>query len=261
MTPAAHPLSRLMDECSNGKNAALSPFFETFLDSTLIVPERHQQIVAKIEPRYPSDFCNLLGVVDGERIVVPIFTDVALLDEWAGRQLNARQYIGSELMKLVPNDWWACLNPGQECCKEFSPWEIGELKHGKSAIPSVIEEYLSGEAMEPLTIGPVEESEYRELTIALTKAAKESLPTVISLHLVRETGVDDNGDPCSRLLLGATVVKGAGGTADLVRSRLEAVAGLHTIGADEIYVFAGESGNDKVMTGLFKDFAPFYSRN
>lgn len=254
-------LAQLIDECSSGKNAALAPFFESFLDSWVIVPERHQQVVAKIEPRYPSDFCNLLGVVDEERVVVPVFTDNALMDEWAGRELKARRYIGAELLKIVPDGWWCCLNPGQECCKEFSPWEIGELRHGKSAIPAVIEEYLSGEAIEPLTLGAVEENEYRELFAALSRTAKESLPTVLSMHLVRETGVDDSGASCSRLLLGATVVRGAMESADVVRGRLEAVAGLHTIGADEIYVFVGESGADKVMAGLFKDFAPFYSRN
>ncbi len=258
-TPDA--LSKLMDECSSGTNAALAPFFESFLDSWLIVPERHQQVVAKIEPRYPSDFCNLLGVVDEERVVVPIFTDLAQMEEWAGRTLTARKYIGAELLKIVPDGWWCCLNPGQECCKEFSPWEVSELRHGKSAIPAVIEEYLSGEAIEPLTIGPVDENEHMELFTALSRTAKDSLPTVMSMHLVRETGVDDSGSLCSRLLLGAAVVRGALDSAELVRSRLEAVAGLHTIGADEIYVFVGETGNDKVMSGLFKDFSPFYSRN
>lgn len=253
-------LARLMADCSAGKNSALLSFFESFLESQLLVPERHQQVTAKIEPRYPSDFCNILGVVDGERVVVPVFTDGGLVADWSGNPLRLRRYVGSELVKIIPDGWWCSLNPGQECSKEFSPWEINELRHGKNAIQTVVEEYLSGEELEPLTIGAVADDEYQDLKAALVRAVEGELPTILEMTLVRETGLDDGNNSCSRLLLGASTIPGTDSSVELSRERLQNIAGLHSIGAEDIYVFVGERGKDKVMMNLFTEFRPFYSR-
>ncbi len=248
-----------MNACLNGQHSALQPFYLSLLTTTLIVPERYQTVPAKEEPKYPSSFSNLLGVIDGERVVVPAITEQRLVTEWANRELAVKSYRCVDLMGLVPAGWWCCINPGQECSKELSPWEISELKLGEKAVPAVVEEYLSGEQLEPLTLGAIADSDHRELKEALKRAVAD-LPTVTALHLIREQGVNEDNVTTSRLLLGASLLRGSDESLELVRGRLESVAAIHTIGDDELFVFVGEPQKDKLLIGIFKDFDPFFSR-
>src|SRR5262245_14534021 len=103
---------------SDGDENAARSFYSLYLTHNFIVPERYQDYQLNHVPSYPNDFVNVLGVQSDSRVIVPAFTDLALLKDWCHQELRYKELTGSKLLELMPADWWICINPGDEVEKE-----------------------------------------------------------------------------------------------------------------------------------------------
>lgn len=120
----------LLTNAAEGRAQDLEIFFRTFLSAQFHVPLRQQAAPLSHSPKYPNELVSVLGVLDGERTIVPVFSKEEFVAEWLGQELDCHSHSGAALLKLIPEGWWVCINPGQEVEKELSPWEIKKLRTG-----------------------------------------------------------------------------------------------------------------------------------
>ncbi|NLF25138.1 MAG: SseB family protein [Deltaproteobacteria bacterium] len=258
--PSARQLEGWMHEASLGSAAAAKLFFEALLGFPLVVPERYQEYPLSDSPIYPNDFVYVLGVQDKERVVIPAFTRPELVSEWCGVALTIREIITKDLFGLVPQDWWLVLNPGSETEKEFSPWEIAELRNGPEGIAAVIEDSFSPELAQTLDVKPVTEGQYPTLCQALKEAAAAN-PKISCVRLFKEEGKDIDGRETCQVLIGVEAPGQSTAQLDALKKEISAVAQPCQIGSDPFRVIISRDMQRSPGLSLFKNATPLYQKS
>ncbi|MDD2942884.1 MAG: SseB family protein [bacterium] len=139
-------LERLLTEVAQGNIALAENFYRELLMSSVFVPESAQtQDKNESKPilvgQTPENAQNWI-LVRAENIrYLPVFTCEEYGTDWASPSRLKFSYcsIKTLLWSLNP-DTHIYLNPGQDIGKEFTPWEISQLKLGSEAIPELIAE-------------------------------------------------------------------------------------------------------------------------
>lgn len=257
MNSADNLLERSLLPALEGDRLAAQAFFEAFLREPLIVPERRQAQKMSDTPDYPDEFLNILGVQDKERVIVPVFSRKELVVEWCGSDLALRSLTGADLLKLMPADWWICINPGADIEKEFSPWEIEQLKAGVAGIPAVLDEIYQDIIVEPLEVTAVEPSDYPTLHKELLAFAQQN-PGVQKMYLIRQSGKDADESIIHKLVLGLELAPGTQEQHDLLRDSAQNLVDRCQVGGDKVSVFTSVSGKGDMSFGLFGKSTPFY---
>ena len=253
--PVSQDLAALMELALEGDAKAAEHFYLKFLECELSVGERIQESALSNTAKYPNQFLNLLAIDDSDRTVVPVFTDPEFVKDWAGHEITLRTIKGSELISLIPDDWWIALDPGSEVNKEFSPWEIAQLKAGSESIPELVHELGLG-ITEEFEVAQVDEKEYQKLKETLIADAKTE-KKIKSLYLLKELSKDNEGREISVLLLGAAIDTAFPSELEQIQSRIQQLADRAQIGSDRVRVYAGKS-LATLSLGMFKETAPFY---
>jgi len=250
-------LTLLMERASAGDREATRAFFKSFFITPLFVPDRHQPIPPKKDITYPSEFNYLLGVESEGRYIVPAFTSPELLAEWGGN-LVYREITGERLLHVIPEEWYCVLNPGQEVEKEFTPWEIAQLRLGEGAIQEILDELaLADSLIVRKTVG-VMEGEGLALREALTEHARQ-IPPIRHLYLLKEECEDEEERVTIRYVVGVAVAASYSGQLDQHVEGVRRVCRIVQIGDTDVQVLGGLEGTHTLLLSMFQGVKPFYS--
>ena len=258
MNSAPSVLEQFLLPALEGDRVAAQSFFEAFLREPLFIPERRQAQKMSDMPQYPDEFLNILGVQDKERVLVPAFSRKELIIEWCGSELAVRSIRGADLLKLMPEEWWICINPAGEIEKEISPWEIDQLKEGVAGIAAVLDEIYQEIIVEPLEVQAVEAPEYPALHSELLSFA-EKTPAICNMYLIRQSGKDADENIINKLLLGLEISAAAQADPDTIKEQAQNLADRCQVGNDKVSVFTAISGHGDMSFGLFGKSKPFYT--
>lgn len=250
-------IEQLMLAALQGEQDAAATFYRLFLRSELFVLYRSQEQKLQQQPIYPNQFFNIMAVQDGDKVIVPTFTTEELISTWCAEKLRTRALSCTDLLQLLPEDWYICLNPGSAVEKEFTPWEIAKLKQGQGNVAEVVEELYLKEAIEVLEVTAANQQDHQAL-IASLKQAAPNYTEVRRLFLACENGRDIDNRPTSTLLLGIEALCKDPARLEKIKDELSSSARLSLIGDQEIKVRIGASGPNSMILGIFKDIAPFY---
>lgn len=245
-----------MFEALEGDSRAARTFFECLLGARFFVPERHQDRPLSDAPPYPNDFLNILGIKAPGRVIVPIFTRSELIESWCGVTLRFRTIGFAELMAIVPDDWWVCLNPGAEVEKELSPWELGLLKGGPQVIDELVSEFESENVAPTVQIRAPNDTEYGELRRGLLEYAATE-PEVAKIFILREEG-GEHREPI--VLVGVECFSSDRRTLDRVKELVEAEVARGLIGSDPARVMVGGKETNNFALTLFSKAEPIFTR-
>jgi hypothetical protein len=244
----------------NGQRAAVERFFRALLAGPLFVPERYQAQPLSDSPRYPNDFINILGIQDSDRVIVPAFSDPALIEEWCGTPMSYKTCTGPEVAEMLPEEWWMIINPGSEIIRELTPWEVSRLKDGDAALDELLHEAYSDMAAEPIRVRPLADGEFADSVAALTLYCKEN-ESLLRLFLLVEEGEASDGTEVSTLLIGAALSDSIPGSEySNVQSMLDSYVAPTLIGGQQKKIFVGGDSGGNVMLGMFKDAEPVFNR-
>ncbi|MCC6933884.1 MAG: SseB family protein [Deltaproteobacteria bacterium] len=138
MVQLVNLLEILKDAC-NGDAQAERKFYELIWEIELFIPLQlsgSEQIVQS------SAGEKYLSVEHEGRRIIPIFTSLDYLKEWAGHdEFALSKRLFKSFIQLVAEGSWIHLNPAQEYGKDFSPWEISLLKQsGLDALNEILNE-------------------------------------------------------------------------------------------------------------------------
>jgi hypothetical protein len=243
---------------SKGDESALTLLYEGLIEGPLYVPRRFQAQRMTDQPAYPSDLVDVLGLAEGDRVVVPVFADAGAIEQWCGNKLLYREMNGKRLAEAIPDGWWAVLSPGSEGEKDLSPWELEQLRAGVQAVPALIAELRDAEIVEPLEVAPAQGEEYAALRDALLEYCKAH-EEIERLWVLKESGLDLEERRVTRVLIGAELGASVGGTQlETITAELRATADRAQIGGDAAKVFVG-SGRDALILGAFRGAEPLYA--
>lgn len=262
MTPAngsALEIEQCMQAALEGDRRSTGRFFELLLKCTVVVPERFQDVPLQHEPEYPNPFMNLLGIADGDRVIIPVFTRSELLKAWAGSELRHKTLAYESLVPLVPPGWWICLNPSADVEKELSPWEIEHLRAGPAAIELLVTELTASDEGGLVTLEELEPTDWPELQESLRRNAP-SIAHLRALYVAKEEQEGYDSEPVYHLLVGAELDHEAGGDPEEVRSELRKLCNLATIGSDPARIFVGGPDTESLMLGPFQGLTPLWTR-
>jgi len=249
-------LDELMALAADGDRSSAEIFLSRFINEALFVVNRQQSAQLSDQPDYPNEFVSILAVKDQDRAVIPVFTRSELIEDWCGSKLEFRSLSGQRLLSIVPDDWWLSLNPGTELEKEFSPWEIIQLKGGPRNFAAIIEELYADEGPTQLTVEAFADGEFTNLISALTQATAQ-LPEVLKLYALKE-GDKELGH--TNILIGALRNKTTPSRHDEILTILKSVADLAQIGAEPVKVVVGDNLDQSPQLGIFKLLKPFFER-
>ncbi len=250
----------LLVSCDGDKEAA-HLFFQEFLTSTLVVPERYQAQPLSDSPEYPNDFFNLLGIQAAEeKSVIPVFARSELIEEWCGQPLEQQEMTGAELLERVPENWWLTLNPGSEHGKDFSPWEVEVLRGGDQQIPALIEELFPAYIADTLEVKPLNDEEHKTLADSLRELCPE-LSELHALYVLEQAGETKDGEEIDLILIGAEFNDSATTSqANEARDKIESAAQTALIGSNPVRLYTGTTSNRELTLGIFLKAEPLFSR-
>jgi len=240
-------LERKMEQALDGVPGGAKAFLEGFLQSTIFVPTRHQQHPLSDAPVYPNDLFELLALQDKERVIIPAFTQVDMIKDWCGNDLLYRKLQVQTLLERVPDEWWLVLNPGMQVEKEFSPWEIEQLRHGPDGVTEVLDDLEeNAEQLEPADVAAVTTG-YTGLRKGLREFFEKN-QNISKIYLLRSLK-DDNDS----LLIGIRVKSKDEQVVEELRDKCQRMAKKELIGAEDIKVLAALEDQPELALGIFQE--------
>lgn len=248
-----------LELAQEGNEERITQFYRDFLRAILAVPERLQPQKLSHQPTYPNDFVNILGIQDEQRVIIPIFTRSELIQIWCGQELLFKSYETDRFLTLIPEGWWVILNPGSEYEKEFSPWELDQLRGGIQSVPALVAEVIALDPIESVEFKAVPETELTDLRTKLKEDAR-LIPEVQKLFLIRENGRDLEGTLITTLIIGALIDPVPANDLKPIEERLRQTATYCQIGGESIKVRVGHVIEGNLLLGIFAGTPAFYER-
>lgn len=250
-------LTLLMERASAGDREATRAFFSELFQARLYIPDRHQPGTPMKEVPYPSNFNYLLGVEAEERFIVPAFTSEQFLIEWGGH-LIFREMTGERLLQTIPDGWYCVLNPGQEVEKEFTPWEIEQLRLGPEAIQEILDELAMDESLVIRRTVPLRAGEAGGLRASLEEYGQRT-PAVRHLYLLKEESEDEREKISIKYIVGVAIHSAESAKLDEYVEEIRALSRIAQMGDTEVAVYGGLEGTHTLLLSMFKGVDPLYS--
>ena len=244
-------------QASEGNREAIKNLLLGLLKGPIYVPNREQTLKLTHQPVYPAELTSILGVQDNERVIVPVFSRSDFIKDWFEKELFYKCYSGTSLFNILPDDWWLCINPGQEVEKDISPWEITKLKEGENSLPEILAEITSEtDVINTIEYKNIAEGEYLELINQLKGlAAKEHI--IDKMHILIEVTQTTEGKNLEKLVIGVECDTLENNVIEKTKEEVKKVCDYNLIGSIDCKVLCAASGNN-ILLGIFKDSTPFY---
>lgn len=253
-------LTALMRLAFEGDREAAEKFFTLLFNTHLAVPARKQAHPLSDSPIYPNELIDILGVQAGERVIVPVFSRDDLIQEWCGTTLKSRSMSLVDILRILPEEWWLILNPGQEVEKEFSPWELAHLRNGSEGVPALLHDLEQINDERSAQVFPLEKDEYLPLKAAIVEFGK-SHPDITSIFALKEErnepDSDHSGD-ASRVVLLALEGTMSPALGESYREELASLAAKAMIGEIPVRVVPPTSAGNAFLHGVFRHYEPTY---
>ena len=241
---------------SQGDRDAARRLFESFLRGPLVIPRRFQAHPMSDAPVYPTELFDILGINDGGRTIVPVFGNIEQLQSWSGSSLIYRTMSGADLISLLPEGWWVCINPGTGIEKDLSPWELHEISKGPAGIAAVLEE-LESDGLEPLRrIVPLTQQDIPSIAAALIDYAKRNR-WIRSLKVARAEHGSEHEEGEQRLLLG---VEASRPPSSAEQQEVSDLARAAAIGESPLRLIFAFPGGDPFESSQLAAVDPIYLR-
>lgn len=208
---------------------------------------------------YPSENFPLLAIKDEDKIVVPLFTSENHMSTWSSAPSDSYKLSFKNILQLIPDDWWICLNLSSEVEKEFSPWEISKLKTGEEAINEVIEELLLGTESGSSTVKPIDRGQYTDLEKTIDDLIRKDDGIQIVTLLLEET-FDLEEKIEEKILMAVKVDKNSQKTIKYYEDLIDTQCKLALIGTIGLKVFIYTNEKDFPLYGVFAGIEPLYKR-
>ncbi len=250
-------LDTALESAFEGSAPALNNFYSLFLESSVYVIERKQDRPLTNSAQYPNDFLNIFAMQGQERVIAPIFSSEDHILTWSGQPLKSRIMRGQEFLNLLPNDWWACLNPGLAIEKEFSPWEIGELRNGHAAVAAVVAEILEQPESDIASFSAVTETEYADLKAALESLAQHH-QAIEKLAMIKTHLIADEVAQQEQLCLLAEIAPTS--SKEEAQTLISETAKPFLIGDLPLRVLVSLRAEKSMQAALLMQASPFYLR-
>ncbi len=192
-------LTNLLNKAAAGnEKQSATDFFRALLSSQVFVVYANAASESPtIVGQGSADSLGLLSVKLQGRVLVPVFTEETMATFWSeGRyRVGPREF--KSLIWGLGDSTWVYLNPSQEVGKEFSPWEIEQLRKGEDALEEIISE-LFDEGDGDVEVRPLEIPNLQELILSLTSIL-ESYPDINEGFLI---GICSGSSPDVNPVLG-----------------------------------------------------------
>ena len=192
-------LTNLLNKAAAGnEKQSATDFFRALLSSQVfVVYANAASETPTIVGQGSADSLGLLSVKLQGRVLVPVFTEETMATLWSeGRyRVGPREF--KSLIWGLGDSTWVYLNPSQEVGKEFSPWEIEQLRKGEDALEEIISE-LFDEGDGDVEVRPLEIPNLQELILSLTSIL-ESYPDINEGFLI---GICSGASPDVNPVLG-----------------------------------------------------------
>lgn len=249
-------LDAALENAFEGSAPALTNFYTLLLESDLFVLERKQDRPLANAAECPNEFLNVFAMQAKDRVIAPVFSSEAHILSWCGQPLRSRTMRGIDFLRVIPDEWWACLNPGLAIEKEFSPWEIGELRNGPAAITTVVAELLEQPESDISSFTAIAATEYTDLKEALVSFA-ESNAIVEKLALLKTQVVAEDEQHEQLCLLAET---NEATSVSKIQNQLLEVARPFLIGDLPLRVLVSMQAQESMQAALLTQASPFYLR-
>lgn len=260
MAPEPSSLEDLMELCIEGQSSALRSFYQTLLRSEFVVAERFQAQTLSDAPVYPNQFFNILAVQAKDYVVVPCFTQAAMLKEWSGNELTNRKMSFTQMLSVLPAEWWICINPGMQVEKELSSWELGLLRSGPESIDEIVDELSSDQELSSVEFASLEGQEYQNLKAALLELASNQTD-ITRIDLLLEQGQNRAEETIKRVLIGVWTEKQQLEIQHGLADQVKQLCAPTLIGAEPLRVLVIDQNKAGVMQQLFAGNQPFFLRS
>lgn len=107
----------------NGNLKEANKAYLEFIKANFIIPVE-QTDTENEEPK-------VLFLQEGKNVFLPVFTDMAFLNAWAGeisKNIQLLKLSGVDLLKGIGDEVTVCLDIGSDAYKEFNPSEIARMR-------------------------------------------------------------------------------------------------------------------------------------
>jgi hypothetical protein len=262
----AKTLTVLSKEAFEGIRSSCEEFLRQFLDTELIVPDRHQPNIQSTNPEPFSPFFPFFCYEFEGETFIPCFEKEEQLTEWCSKPLTYRRSLGLRIIDLIPPNCWLVFNPGSEVEKPFSPWELSLLRLGSAeAITEVISELFDTPTEELLDANALFSGEHPQLFAELQKICENR--SQIDKAWILEVGlVQDSDTPSNEVLVGFLVTKnvkkeGKETEIDELQATLQNLLAPLMIGRGSLRVVVLTEISEGIFGPLFKAHAPVFDRN
>ena len=155
MVSKQNELTRALEAAADEIPGALGDFFRILMKSSIYVPLKSEpKKEIPILGNLQTEDLGFMTVPGGEEEqILPIFSEESFVSTWAERELFFTDCEFRKLIWVLGEGTLLHLNPGQEIGKEFSRWEIDQLKRGEGAIDEIVADF-QGDEDEGLLIQP-----------------------------------------------------------------------------------------------------------
>ncbi len=248
-------LEVLIDKAAKGDEDAVIEFYKELWEKTeLIVPLVPNALVeaSGIDPKSKDVF--YVAQVDG-RSVIPIFSSPSYLQLWAGEEIPFVTKLFRTLLWVIPHDTWLHLNPAQDLGKEFTPWELEQLRdNGLNALEELAEDVMPSEQGDfELETSPGVYPEYERKLRSVFEVYEE----IKEGFIVTLTNLDTN---TSSVLVGVSQEGLEEKRLEELSAEIVEMARVIIPSNMEISVVPDVNNPSYPYSALFRDAVPFYLR-
>lgn len=107
---------------SQGGNKEANKAYLEFIKANFIIP---------VDVHSPIDDPEVIYLQEGDKLFLPVFTEMDKLNLWAEEISDAIQVLrlsGVDLLKGIGEGVFVCLNIGSSTYKEFNPAELARMR-------------------------------------------------------------------------------------------------------------------------------------
>lgn len=249
-------MHELIESALKGSTQAVYDFYTILWESEVYLPVKSSSDSSVDDKSFDGEFSFVS--IEG-RHTLAVFTSEEFGVQWSEQRVRFVPRLFRTLIWLIKPDVWIHINPGQECGKEMSAWELGKLRDGGlDALDEIVAEIVTPEDSDVEVF--CGDDLYPELKRRL-KSLLEVFSEVEEAFLIRVVSQGDKEATFNKkgMILLGLIHSGLSKLQCLQIEEEAKMMAVQEIAQDEEFAFVS-SINDRtnIMSGLFNEVIPFY---